>query len=116
MMPCPITPHHRVTVVQAERCAAPPEPGDQSLAFALLLGLLPVGSHRLVQRLGDGAVSLRCGVLVDQGGLRRVVPHPSHQVPGARSVRGEGVAGVPQVVEVQIRLSDAGNERWPSRR
>src|SRR5690606_13162364 len=53
--------------------------------------------------VGDGPVPVAGHVLVDQRGPRAAVPHPRHQLPRAGPGRGsQGVARVPQIVEVQF--------------
>jgi hypothetical protein len=57
-----------------------------------------------VEAISDGAVALVAGVEVDQDGAGGVVSHAVHELTqGGSGFRGERVAGVPSVVQVQVR-------------
>ena len=71
---------------------------------------------KAAEPLGDLSVRLTRGVLVDQCGSHVVVAHPSHQVLGCRTrPRGQVVAGMPQVVEVQTRNAKLSDRLDPAR-
>ena len=62
------------------------------------------------QLAGDGLIHLLGSVLIDQRGTRAVLTHPCHEVLGADvNLRGERIACVLEIVEVQTRPSDCGD-------
>jgi hypothetical protein len=66
-------------------------------------------------RRRDRLVSLGALVLVEQGGPWCIVAHPGHQVTQAGTgLRGQGVAGVPEVMKVQARHTDRRCRRLPT--
>jgi hypothetical protein len=72
-------------------------------------GLLTADAGRpddRVQTVRDGSIAMVSGVEVDQSGAGRPVSHAFHQLAHRRSrFRREGVSGVPQVVQEQLRDS-----------
>jgi hypothetical protein len=70
----------------------------------LLLRLLPRLPDHGVHALRDGLTPLLAGMEVNPGCAGRGVPHAVHQFPQRRPGLGrEGVARVPEVVQVQVR-------------
>jgi hypothetical protein len=80
-------------------------------ASTAALARLPGVAEQLARDRRDGLVSLAGGVKVDQCGAGAGVAHPFHQLVQARAMgRRHRVAGVLQVVDVQLRRADEG---WP---
>jgi hypothetical protein len=78
--------------------------------------LVPLGLDVRVDRARDGLVRPACLVLVDQRGTLAVVAHPCHEISQPRSAgRGEVVAGVPQIMEVQPLHTDGPHRVRPGR-
>ena len=68
-----------------------------------------------VQRVSNGTVGRRRGVLVDHRSASAVVTHSRLEVSQAHSGRGQGVACVPQVMEVQARNAELADCASPAR-
>src|SRR5690242_7197142 len=59
-------------------------------------------------------MAIRRGVKVDQRGAFGVLPHPSHELPEVSArIGGELIAGVPQVVEVNVFKTYSGQRGKP---
>lgn len=76
-------------------------------ALRVPLGCVQLRRHDPIEPDGDLPVTVIARVQVDQGRGRRAVPHPVHEVEQGRPrLRGQGVAGVPQIVQVEVRDPD----------
>jgi hypothetical protein len=80
-----------------------------------VVGVVAVSPEEHIEALGDGLVRRVGGVLVDERGPLVVVAHPLHEVSrGGAGRRGEHVARMPQVVEVQSGHAQDGDQVNPS--